>query len=143
MSRILKILRPAASLTKRYGSQKGGGQSNWQYRMRKLGFELAIYKRYGLYTDDVLDYEPTVVHEALRRLPKDVLDARNFRLIRALQLDVLKQYLPREKWITYEQDLEYRYLQPYIQEINAEKTEIYEFGCPNYAEDDWPYHELK
>lgn len=147
----------------------------------KLAFNLAGYNKYGLYSDDVIYHDSPVVKEALRRLPKEVLDARNFRYfrrcviqlhsiflspdrvirifarlyarildsgsisrsIRAAQLDFLKMNLPREKWITYEQDMSYRYLQPYIMEIIMEKQEVNEFGCTNYAEWHWPSEEIK
>lgn len=58
-----------------------------------------------------------------------------------MQLDFLKILLPEEKWVTYEQDLEYRYLGPYIKEIVAERDEILEFGCLNYSDTDWPANE--
>ena len=49
-----------------------------------------------------------------------------------MHLSLLKAYLPKEQWITYEQDLKNRYLQPYIKEVKAEKQEIRDFGCTNY-----------
>ncbi|XP_076766395.1 cytochrome b-c1 complex subunit 7 [Xylocopa sonorina] len=143
MSRISTILKAPARLIKRYGTQSQGNRKDWKFAVKKFAFNCSEYNRYGLYTDDIRDYDNNVIQEALRRLPKDVLDARNFRLVRAAQLDFLKTYLPEEKWISYEQDLEYRYLQPYIDEIVAERMEINEFGCSNYSEDDWPQGELK
>lgn len=65
------------------------------------------------------------------------------RIIRASQLSFLKIYLPREKWVTYEQDIEYRYLSPYMEEIEAEQAEINKFGCHNYKDSDWPAGEVK
>lgn len=65
------------------------------------------------------------------------------RIIRAMQLSCLKIYLPRENWITYEEDLEYRYLDPYVREINAEWDEMNEFDGFNYWDRDWPEHEAK
>ncbi|KYN33095.1 Cytochrome b-c1 complex subunit 7, partial [Trachymyrmex septentrionalis] len=97
----------------------------------KLAFNSMKFNRYELYMDDMLYYDnlinyyyTSLIHKALRRLPEEVLVARNFRLIRALQLNFLKIYLPREKWVTYEQDIEYRYLKPYIEEIEAEINEF-------------------
>lgn len=58
-------------------------------------------------------------------------------------MDFLKMNLPKEKWITYEQDLNYRYLKPYIMEIIMEKEEVNDFGCTNYAEWHWPNEEFK
>ncbi|XP_029175826.1 cytochrome b-c1 complex subunit 7-like [Nylanderia fulva] len=107
-------------------------KKRWRFNVRKFAFEWSGYNKYGLYTHDVIDYTDPVVYKALRRLPMDILDARNFRIIRALQLSFLKIYLPKEKWVTYEQDLEYRYLSTYMEEIKAEQAEINEFDCHNY-----------
>jgi ubiquinol-cytochrome c reductase subunit 7 len=52
--------------------------------------------------DDVL-YETPDVKEALRRLPSEVVDERNFRIIRALQLSGQKRILPKEQWTKYEE----------------------------------------
>lgn len=83
-----------------------------------------------------------VCRETMRKSP-GIRDHGISRITRAVQLDFLKIYLPKEKWITYEQDLEYRYLRPYIEEIVMERMEIYEFGCTNYSDHDWPAGELK
>lgn len=56
----------------------------------KLVFNLAGYNKYGLYSDDVIYHDSPVVKEALRRLPKEVLDARNFRYFRL----VSSNYIP-------------------------------------------------
>ncbi|KAG7213647.1 hypothetical protein KM043_002893 [Ampulex compressa] len=149
MPRISKLLR---TISKTFGlSERSLGHvperrvpyKSWKFVFGELAFNSSGYNKYGLYSHDLLRREVPIIREALRRLPKDVLDARNFRLARAFQLDFLKIHLPEEKWITFEQDLEYRYLQPYLREIKAEKIEIYEFGCVNYHDDDWPANELK
>ncbi|TGZ54465.1 cytochrome b-c1 complex subunit 7 [Temnothorax longispinosus] len=111
-------------------------EQNWQFTLRKLVFNLSGYNKYGLYTHDIIYYDDPVVREALRRIPEEVLDARNFRHIRAIQLSFLKIYLPREKWVTYEQDIEYRYLGPYMEEIQTEQAEINEFDYHNYRDSD-------
>lgn len=54
-------------------------KKNIMFTIRKLAFEWSGHNKYGLYTHDIIDYDKPVVREALRRLPKDVLDARNFR----------------------------------------------------------------
>ncbi|KOC69095.1 Cytochrome b-c1 complex subunit 7 [Habropoda laboriosa] len=138
MSKIFTLVRIPARLIKRSESRSSGNGKDWRFKMRKLAFNLSVFNKYGLYTDDVRDHENPVVAEALRRLPKDVLDARNFRLTRGMQLDMMKIYLPKEKWTTYEQDLEYRYLTPYVREVMEERMEIYNFGCSNYGKEDWP-----
>lgn len=61
-------------------SQRGyENKKSMSFTLRKLAFEWSGYNKYGLYTHDVIDYNHPIVREALRRLPKDVLDARNFR----------------------------------------------------------------
>lgn len=52
--------------------------------------------------DDVL-YETPDVEEALRRLPPKLLDDRNFRIIRAINLSGTKKILPRAEWTKYEE----------------------------------------
>lgn len=52
--------------------------------------------------DDVL-YETPDVEEAIRRLPTKVVDERNYRIMRALQLSGQKKYLPKAEWTTYDQ----------------------------------------
>ncbi|KAG5321788.1 QCR7 protein, partial [Acromyrmex heyeri] len=103
-------------------------KENWRFTLAKSLFNSMRYNRYGLYTHDVMyNYSHPVVCEALRRLPEEVLDARNFRIIRALQLSFVKIHLPSEKWITFEEDVKYRYLTPYIEELKAEQAEMNEF----------------
>lgn len=77
MSRLSSLLKPRLFSSKSVSSR--GGANDWRYRIRKLAFNLSQYNRYGLYTDDVYNLYSPLVEEALRRLPKDVMDARNFR----------------------------------------------------------------
>ena len=51
--------------------------------------------------DDVL-YEDDAVKEALRRLPREHVDSRNFRIARALNLSNQKTILPKEEWSTFD-----------------------------------------
>jgi hypothetical protein len=59
-----------------------------------------------------------------------------------MQLSFLKTYLPKEQWITYEQDLKYRYLEPYIHEINAEWDEMEKFNGFDFWKRDWSTYEI-
>lgn len=74
-------------------------------------FALCLYMTYntvvfvGLRHDDCLVEYPEV-REALRRLPKDQLYAREFRISRAIQLSVQKTTLPKEEWTKFEEVLE-------------------------------------
>lgn len=74
----------------------------------------------GLHRDDCL-YETPDVKEAIRRLPRNLYDERNFRIIRALQLSVTKTILPEDQWTKYEDD--YKYLEPYLEEVIKEREE--------------------
>ncbi|MPC10053.1 Cytochrome b-c1 complex subunit 7 [Portunus trituberculatus] len=82
----------------------------------------------GLYHDDCL-YENSDVQEALRRLPQSITDDRNFRMQRALHLSLTKKILPKEEWISYEEDrAKGRYLQPYLEEVIRERKEREEWN---------------
>lgn len=56
----------------------------------------------GLHHDDVL-YETPEVKEAIRRLPQDIVDERNYRLMRAMHLSMTKTILPKDQWTKYEE----------------------------------------
>lgn len=67
-------------------------KKSWEFILRKLAFEWSGYNKYGLYTHDIIDYNDPVVCETLRRLPMDMLDARNFRyfnIYHELNMDLL------------------------------------------------------
>lgn len=54
-------------------------------------------RNYGLRYDDL--YDPMYdldVKEALNRLPREIVDARNQRLLRAMDLSLKHQYLPED-----------------------------------------------
>ncbi|KAH7845712.1 hypothetical protein Vadar_005100 [Vaccinium darrowii] len=54
-------------------------------------------RRYGLRYDDTYDpYYDLDVKEALNRLPREVVDARNQRLKRAIDLSMKHEYLPED-----------------------------------------------
>lgn len=70
--------------------------------------------------DDIL-HEDEDVQEALRRLPKNLLHERNYRILRAVQLSIQKDILPKEQWTKLEEDV--LYLQPYLKEVKKEREE--------------------
>ncbi|ORY93764.1 cytochrome b-c1 complex subunit 7 [Syncephalastrum racemosum] len=84
----------------------------------------AAYQKLGLRYDDLVAEESDVVQEAIRRLeiaePREAYD-RAYRLRVAQQLSLSHQLLPKDQWVTREQDK--RYLQPYIDEVAAEFAE--------------------
>lgn len=57
----------------------------------------------GLHHDDCYDEADPDVKEALRRLPAHLVDERNFRIIRAMQLSLQKIILPKEEWVKFEE----------------------------------------
>jgi ubiquinol-cytochrome c reductase subunit 7 len=58
--------------------------------------------KYGLLSDD-LTKENATTKEALRRLPKDVFQERQFRHAKAINVSGNKDVLPQSEWIKPEQ----------------------------------------
>lgn len=48
------------------------------------------------------DMDPDV-QEAVRRLPEKLVIERNYRMLRAIQLNIQKSILPKEQWTKYEE----------------------------------------
>ncbi|XP_069960835.1 cytochrome b-c1 complex subunit 7 isoform X2 [Cherax quadricarinatus] len=91
--------------------------------LKRYTFKASGFNQLGLYHDDCLRETPDVA-EALRRLPQSVIDERHYRMQLAFQLSVTKSILPKEQWISYEEDREKgRYLQPYLAEVIKERKE--------------------
>ncbi|XP_017771946.1 PREDICTED: cytochrome b-c1 complex subunit 7-like [Nicrophorus vespilloides] len=88
--------------------------------LQKWAYNLSGFNKLGLMRDDCL-YENDDVKEALRRLPQTVVDERNYRLIRAVQLSIQKDILPKEQWTKLEEDV--MYLQPFLKEVKKEREE--------------------
>ncbi|XVE71646.1 hypothetical protein DITRI_Ditri10aG0167900 [Diplodiscus trichospermus] len=54
-------------------------------------------RNYGLRYDDLYDpYYDIDIKEALNRLPREIVDARNQRLKRAMDLSMKHEYLPKD-----------------------------------------------
>jgi len=51
--------------------------------------------------DDTLRDTPEV-KEAVRRLPKQVAEERQYRITRALYLSMRKEILPKDEWTSYD-----------------------------------------
>jgi len=88
--------------------------------LRKWVYNKSGFNQYGLKFHDAM-YETPEVKEALRRLPQKIVDERNFRIIRALQLSMQKIVLPKDQWQKYEED-DY-YLKDLLAEVEKEKAE--------------------
>lgn len=93
------------------------------------------YNKYGLYHDDLIGgyynvNNPTVA-EAYRRLlldKPDEHDKRVYRGLRASQLKIRKEVLPKEQWVSFEEDQEKgHYLKPYLEQIAKEDQEKKDF----------------
>ncbi|XP_003386823.1 PREDICTED: cytochrome b-c1 complex subunit 7-like [Amphimedon queenslandica] len=80
------------------------------------------YRRLGLFRDDLVDAEYNEnVKEAVRRLPEDVMNLRQFRIKRALDLSMKHSILPRDQWTKPEEDVQY--LTPLIEQVTKEFLE--------------------
>jgi len=82
------------------------------------------YRRYGLKFEDIL-LETDDVTQALKRLPKDVLSARDDRIKRALVLQTGGDQLPTNKWTTEQEDAPY--LAPYLAQVVQERRDLEAF----------------
>jgi ubiquinol-cytochrome c reductase subunit 7 len=78
------------------------------------------YRRFGLRFEDLLVETPDV-REALFRLPKDVLAARDDRIKRAMVLSSGGDELPAAQWTSEEDDLPY--LAPYLSLVVQERRD--------------------
>ncbi|KAL6064807.1 Cytochrome b-c1 complex subunit 7, mitochondrial [Balamuthia mandrillaris] len=83
------------------------------------------YQQYGLLPDDLINAETDELQETLRRLPKDVLDKRQARIKRALDLNMKQYELPEEEWTRPEEEVPY--LEPYLTEVHQEFQERRDF----------------
>ncbi|XP_072941632.1 cytochrome b-c1 complex subunit 7-like [Epargyreus clarus] len=88
--------------------------------LRKWAYNMAGFNKYGLMRDDCL-HEDEDVQEALRRIPAHVVDERNYRMIRAIQLSMQKIVLPQEEWTKFEEDK--LYLTPMVEQVKKERLE--------------------
>lgn len=96
------------------------GSSALTAALGRWAYNLSGFNQYGLHRDDCL-YETADVKEALRRLPEEVVDQRNFRMVRAMHLSMNKNLLPKDQWTKYEEDV--KYLEPYLEEVVREREE--------------------
>ncbi|KFD52643.1 hypothetical protein M514_06490 [Trichuris suis] len=75
-------------------------------------------RRYGLLWHDTYSEAKEIVEEAVRRLPPEEYDKRAFRLMRAAQLSLKHEYLPKSQWTKWEDET--WYLQPQLAAIRKE-----------------------
>ncbi|VVB10683.1 unnamed protein product [Arabis nemorensis] len=71
-------------------------KKNFLARMHMKAISTRL-RRYGLRYDDLYDqYYEMDIKEAMNRLPREVVDARNQRLKRAMDLSMKHEYLPKD-----------------------------------------------
>ncbi|KAG7530763.1 hypothetical protein FFLO_04805 [Filobasidium floriforme] len=75
----------------------------------------------GLKWDDLLMEEREDVQKAISRLPEREQYDRAFRIRTAVQQSILHKGLPKDQWVTPEQDT--RYMTPYVLQVEAENNE--------------------
>ncbi|KAF3917519.1 Cytochrome b-c1 complex subunit 7 [Orbilia brochopaga] len=83
--------------------------------------DLKGYRKLGLLYEDLYREESPTVQLALKRLPPKLAYDRAFRIRRALQCSMTHTILPKEEWITSDEDVPY--LSPYIEEVEKEQEE--------------------
>ncbi len=85
-------------------------------------------RKYGLRYDDL--YDPMYdldIKEALNRLPREIVDARNQRLKRAMDLSMKHDYLPKE--LQAQQTPFRSYLQEMLTLVKKERAEREALGA--------------
>ncbi|KAG2500179.1 hypothetical protein HYH03_001760 [Edaphochlamys debaryana] len=101
------------------------------FKSAAVTYRAAVGKKlteYGLRFDDLQDpLKDEDVAEALRRLPPDVIVARNCRLRRALDLSGKHEALPED--LQAKQTPELSYLTDALEEVRAERRERAELGA--------------
>ncbi|XP_022911819.1 cytochrome b-c1 complex subunit 7-like [Onthophagus taurus] len=93
--------------------------------LQKFCYNLAGFNKLGLMRDDLL-FEDDDVKEALKRLSQAKIDERNYRILRATQLDIQKSILPKDKWTKLEEDE--LYLTPLVNQVIKEREEREEWS---------------
>lgn len=93
--------------------------------LQRFVYNLSGFNKYGLWRDDLL-HEDEDVKEALKRLPQNTVDERNYRILRATQLSIQKDILPKEQWTKLEEDK--LYLTPIVDEVIKEREEREEWN---------------
>ncbi|KAJ2557822.1 Cytochrome b-c1 complex subunit 7 [Coemansia sp. RSA 1933] len=92
---------------------------------------LSGYRRLGLRYEDLLREESPIVQEAISRLDRDEIDARNYRHRCAFQLSLSHSELPRSEWTKPEED--YKYLSHIVEEVRLEQVERDAFNSMKFV----------
>ncbi|KAM0037143.1 putative cytochrome b-c1 complex subunit 7 [Helianthus debilis subsp. tardiflorus] len=95
-------------------------------RLTKYGRSIILLKR--LRYDDLYDpMECLDIKEALNRLPREIVDARNQRLLRAMDLSMKHEYLPKD--LQAQQTPFRSYLSDMLALVKRERAEREAFGA--------------
>ncbi|KAL4579425.1 hypothetical protein LXL04_015572 [Taraxacum kok-saghyz] len=100
---------------------------NWLAAQHKKALSARL-RKYGLRYDDL--YDPMYdldVEEALNRLPREIIDARNQRLLRAMDLSLKHTYLPED--LQAKQTPFRSYLQEMLALVKRERAEREALGA--------------
>ena len=76
------------------------------------------YRKLGLRLHDIVA-DSLELREAVRRMPADLREERDWRLKRAYDLNVKKIELPKDEWTKPEDDAPY--LRPYLDDVRQEE----------------------
>ncbi|KAI3694802.1 hypothetical protein L1987_77783 [Smallanthus sonchifolius] len=102
-------------------------QKNWFAALHKKTIETRL-RKYGLRYDDLYDpMESLDIKEALARLPREIVDARNQRLLRAMDLSMKHEYLPKD--LQAQQTPFRSYLKEMLALVEREKAERQALGA--------------
>ncbi|XP_076953993.1 cytochrome b-c1 complex subunit 7-1, mitochondrial-like [Bidens hawaiensis] len=102
-------------------------KKNWFAAQHKTTIETRL-RKYGLRYDDLFDpMESLDIKEALARLPREVVDARNQRLLRAMDLSMKHEYLPSD--LQAQQTPFRSYLSDMLALVEREKAERQALGA--------------
>lgn len=93
--------------------------------LKQIAYNLSGFNKYGLWRDDLIT-ETEEVQEALKRIPEKIVDERNYRILRAMQLTIQNDILPKEQWTKMEDDK--LYLTPVLEQLKKEKDEVAEWN---------------
>nr|XP_043630762.1 cytochrome b-c1 complex subunit 7-2, mitochondrial-like [Erigeron canadensis] len=102
-------------------------QKNWFAAVHKKTIAERLTK-YGLRYDDLYDpMESLDIKEALNRLPREIVDARNQRILRAMDLSMKHEYLPSD--LQAQQTPFRSYLSDMLALVEREKAEREALGA--------------
>ncbi|XP_011412259.1 cytochrome b-c1 complex subunit 7 [Magallana gigas] len=95
-----------------------------KYNLQRWMYYKSFFPSLGLWRDDMRRETP-ILKEALKRISRQDLEARNFRIARATVLYNAKIELPREQWTELDEDK--LYLTPHVEAIKKELKERKDF----------------